>query len=52
MDPGNWTTDIDGGASFGYQLLSVVLLSSITATVFQLLCIKLGVVTRMRTHFD
>ena len=27
MDPGNWATDLGGGAKFGYQLLSVVLLS-------------------------
>ncbi len=47
MDPGNWATDIGGGARFGYTLLFVVLLSSIIAVMFQYLCIKLGVVTRL-----
>src|ERR1700722_318830 len=28
MDPGNWATDLGGGSKFGYQLLSVVLLSN------------------------
>lgn len=42
---GNWATDIGGGARFGYSLLSMVLLSSVMAVLFQILCIKLGVVT-------
>jgi len=29
MDPGNWATDLAGGARFGYTLLSVIMLSSI-----------------------
>jgi len=45
MDPGNWATDIAGGARFGYTLLSVVLLSNVMAIVLQHLALKLGVVT-------
>lgn len=45
MDPGNWATDLAGGASFGYTLLSVVLVSSIFAMVLQHLALKLGVAT-------
>lgn len=44
MDPGNWATDIAGGAQFGYALLSVVLLSNIFAIILQHLSVKLGVV--------
>ena len=44
MDPGNWATDIAGGAQFGYTLLSVVLLSNIFAIVLQHLSLKLGIV--------
>ena len=43
MDPGNWATDLAGGASFGYTLLSVILVSSIFAIVLQHLALKLGV---------
>ena len=35
MDPGNWATDISGGAKFGYTLLSVVLISNIFAMILQ-----------------
>src|ERR1700752_656014 len=45
MDPGNWATDIGGGAKFGYALLSVVLLSNLMAMVLQALSAKLGIVT-------
>jgi manganese transport protein len=45
MDPGNWATDLSGGAKFGYALLSVILLSNFMAILLQHLCIKLGVVT-------
>src|SRR5579871_3401837 len=45
MDPGNWATDLQGGAQFGYTLLSVVLVSNFMAILLQHLCIKLGVVT-------
>jgi manganese transport protein len=44
MDPGNWATDIAGGSRFGYQLLSVVLLSSLMAMLLQALSAKLGIV--------
>jgi manganese transport protein len=45
MDPGNWATDLAGGAQFGYTLLSVVLISNLMAILLQHLCVKLGVVT-------
>src|SRR5690242_18286193 len=45
MDPGNWATDLSGGAKFGYTLLSVVMISNLMAILLQHLCIKLGIVT-------
>jgi len=45
MDPGNWATDLAGGARFGYTLLSVVLLSNLIAILLQGLAAKLGIVT-------
>src|SRR5256886_195696 len=45
MDPGNWATDLAGGAKFGYSLLAVVMISNFMAILLQHLCIKLGVVT-------
>jgi manganese transport protein len=45
MDPGNWATDLGGGAKFGYQLLSVVLISNLMAMFLQALSAKLGIVT-------
>jgi manganese transport protein len=45
MDPGNWATDIAGGARFGYALLSVILLSNLMAILLQSLSLKLGIVT-------
>jgi|DewCreStandDraft_3_1066083.scaffolds.fasta_scaffold00840_4 manganese transport protein len=45
MDPGNWGTDIEGGARFGYQLLWVILLSNIMAIFLQSLSAKLGIVS-------
>ena len=45
MDPGNWATDLAGGARFGYTLLSVVLLSNLMAILLQSLAVKLGLVT-------
>jgi len=47
MDPGNWATDIAGGAQFGYTLLSVILLSNFIAVLLQTLCVRLGVATEM-----
>lgn len=44
MDPGNWATDIAGGAQFGYALLSVILISNLFAIVLQHLSLKLGIV--------
>src|ERR1700757_4321880 len=35
MDPGNWATDIAGGAQFGYTLLSVIFISNIFAILLQ-----------------
>ncbi|TFJ88743.1 hypothetical protein NSK_000312 [Nannochloropsis salina CCMP1776] len=46
MDPGNWATDIAGGAIYDYALLSVVLLSSLLAVFLQVLTVKLGVATK------
>ncbi len=43
MDPGNWATDLAGGAKFGYALLWVVLLSNLMAMFLQTLCVRLGV---------
>ncbi len=45
MDPGNWATDLAGGAQFGYLLLSVILISNFTAILLQYLSLKLGIVT-------
>jgi manganese transport protein len=44
MDPGNWETDLAGGARYGYTLLSVVLLSNFMAILLQHLALKLGIV--------
>src|SRR5262245_21793139 len=43
MDPGNWATDIEGGARFGYALLSVILLSNLMAILLQALAARLGI---------
>lgn len=45
MDPGNWATDLAGGAKYGYLLLSVILISNFMAILLQHLAVKLGVVT-------
>ncbi len=45
MDPGNWATDLAGGAQFGYTLLAAILISNLMAVFLQHLCVKLGVVT-------
>src|SRR5262245_57722626 len=45
MDPGNWATDLAGGAKFGYRLLSVILISNFMAILLQHLSLKLGIVT-------
>jgi manganese transport protein len=46
MDPGNWGTDLQAGASYRYDLLWVVLLSSLMAIVMQIMSARLGLVTR------
>jgi manganese transport protein len=43
MDPGNWATDLAGGARYGYTLLSVILISNIMAIVLQALAARLGI---------
>ena len=45
MDPGNWATDLEGGARYGYRLLWVVLLSNLMAILLQTLCVRLGLAT-------
>ncbi|MDX1931468.1 MAG: Nramp family divalent metal transporter [Capsulimonadales bacterium] len=45
MDPGNWGTDIAGGAKYGYALLWVILASNLMAMLLQTLCARLGLVT-------
>jgi manganese transport protein len=43
MDPGNWATDLAGGARFGYALLSVIVLSNFMAILLQSLAARLGI---------
>ncbi len=45
MDPGNWATDIEGGARFGYSLIWVLLASNLMAILLQTLAARLGIVT-------
>ena len=45
MDPGNWATDLEGGARFGYQLLWVLVMSNIMAILLQTLSARLGIVS-------
>jgi manganese transport protein len=45
MDPGNFATNIQAGAKYGYALLWVVLLANLVAMLFQALSAKLGIVT-------
>src|SRR5882672_1941851 len=44
MDPGNWATDLEGGARFGYQLLWVLVMSNAMALLLQTLSARLGIV--------
>jgi manganese transport protein len=46
MDPGNWATDLAGGAGYGYALLWIVGLSSMMAMLLQVLAARLGIVAR------
>src|SRR6478752_2048163 len=43
MDPGNWASDIAGGARFGYALLSMIMISNLMAIVLQALSARLGI---------
>src|SRR6516162_7059170 len=43
MDPGNWATDLAGGAKFGYTLLSVIMVSNLMAILLQALAARLGI---------
>jgi manganese transport protein len=45
VDPGNFATNVQGGAKFGYALLWVVLLANLMAMLVQYLAAKLGIVT-------
>src|SRR4051812_43182516 len=45
MDPGNWATDLEGGARFGFQLLWVLVMSNFMAILLQTLSARLGIVT-------
>jgi manganese transport protein len=47
MDPGNWATDLEGGARFGYELLWVLALSNLMALLLQTLSVRLGIVTQL-----
>ena len=44
MDPGNWATDLEGGARFGYQLLWVLVMSNLMAILLQTLSARMGIV--------
>jgi manganese transport protein len=44
MDPGNWATDLEGGARFGYKLLWVLVMSNAMAILLQTLSARLGIV--------
>lgn len=58
MDPGNWATDIAGGARFEYALLSVIMISNLIAIFLQRLALRLGIATERdlaqacRDHFS
>jgi manganese transport protein len=57
VDPGNFATNLQGGAQYGYLLLWVVLLANVMAMLIQYLSAKLGIVTDhdlpevVRAHF-
>ena len=50
MDPGNWGTDLAGGAQFKYGLLWVVALASFMAVILQIIAARLGVAKIGRAH--
>src|SRR5712671_2017160 len=43
IDPGNWATDLAGGARYGYALLSVIMISNFMAILLQALAARLGI---------
>jgi manganese transport protein len=43
MDPGNWATDLAGGARYGYRLLCVIVISNFMAILLQTLAARLGI---------
>ena len=43
MDPGNWATDLEGGARFGYKLLWVLVMANLMAILLQTLSARLGI---------
>src|SRR6478672_12157801 len=45
MHPGNWATDLEGGARFGYRLLWVLVMSNLMAILLQTLSARLGIVS-------
>jgi len=45
MDPGNWATDLEGGARFGYTLIWVLVMSNFMAILLQTLSARLGIVS-------
>jgi manganese transport protein len=47
MDPGNWATDIEAGSKYGFELLWVVVASSMAAMLLQTLSLRLGLVSRL-----
>src|SRR3982751_1744388 len=47
MDPGNWATDLAGGAQFGYTLLFIIMLSNLMAILLQALAARLGIATEI-----
>src|SRR3954463_2997384 len=57
IDPGNFATNIAGGAKFGYTLLWVIVASNLMAMLIQTLAAKLGIATGLnlaeqcRNHF-
>ncbi|OUI83249.1 manganese transporter [Gluconobacter sp. DsW_056] len=58
MDPGNWATDLQGGARYGYTLLCIIMLSNLMAILLQALSARLGIATGQdlaqacRSHFS
>ncbi|MEJ2054424.1 MAG: Nramp family divalent metal transporter [Calditrichaceae bacterium] len=58
IDPGNWATNIEGGARFDYQLLWVITLSTLMLIIIQHMAAKLGIATgkslavNIREHFS